>query len=156
MNPKLIKISEKKVVGKHSTMHHGDFGNIVALWKRFMPHRNEIQNTINDEFIAMQIYGDFNNIKEPFNIWACVEVSSFKDIPKDMMSFTIPEGDYAVFTHKGMDASKTYQRIITEWLPNSGYTIDDRPHFQVMGEKYKNGNPDSEEDFYVPIRQIKV
>ena len=41
---------------------------------------------------------------------------------------------------------------MTEWLPNSGYEIDNRPHFQVMGETYKNGSPDSEEDFYVPLK----
>ncbi len=41
---------------------------------------------------------------------------------------------------------------MTEWLPNSGYKIDDRPHFQVMGKKYKNGSPDSEEDFYIGLK----
>jgi AraC family transcriptional regulator len=71
-----------------------------------------------------------------------------------MQSFQIPEGDYAIFPHKGMNAGATYQKIMTEWLPKSGYKIADRPHFQVMGEKYKNGSPDSEEDFYVPVEKL--
>ena len=72
-----------------------------------------------------------------------------------MQSFTIPGGLYAVFQHKGMDAGATYQYIMNQWLPHSGYAIDHRPHFQVMGAKYKNGSPDSEEDFYVPIKQLE-
>ena len=154
MNPKITQISEKKVIGMQSTMRHNEYGNIVVLWKRFMPRTKAIKSVVNKEFIAMQIYSDFNSLEKPFDIWACVEVLDFKDSMLGMNSFTISGGDYAVFLHKGMDASSTYQQIMTEWLPNSGYKIDDRPHFQVMGEKYKNGSPDSEEDFYLPIRPI--
>lgn len=154
MQPKIIQLSEKKLVGVKSSMHHNQFGNIVELWQRFIPNKKAIKNSINETFIALQEYNDFHNFEAAFNIWACVEVSNFNPIPEGMMAFTIPEGDYAVFLHKGMDASKTYQQIMTEWLPNSGYAIDNRPHFQVMGEKYKNGSADSEEDFYVPVKLI--
>lgn len=152
MTPKIITCSEKTIIGVSSTMHHQQYGNIIALWKRFMPRKNEIQNSVNDELIAMQIYSDFNAIENSFDIWACAEVSSLDRIPAEMTGFKVPNGDYAVFLHKGMDASKTYQQIMTQWLPDSGYEIDNRPHFQVMGDRYINGSPDSEEDFYVPIR----
>lgn len=154
MNPKIINISAKNIIGMKSTMHQDEYGNIVRLWKRFMPHRKAIQNAVNEDFVAMQVYSDFNDFEKPFAIWACVEVSDLDDIPEGMMPSIIPEGKYAVFLHKGIDASTTYQRIMTEWLPKSGYEIDNRPHFQVMGDTYKNGSPDSEEDFYVPIKSI--
>ena len=154
MKPKIIHISEKKVIGMQSTMRHNEYGNIVALWKRFMPRIKTVESVVNREFIAMQVYGDFNSLEKPFDIWACAEVVDFKDNILGMTSFTISGGDYAVFLQKGMDATGTYQHIMTEWLPNSGYKIDDRPHFQVMGKKYKNGSPDSEEDFYIPIKSI--
>ncbi len=137
-----------------STMSRGEYGNIMALWRRFMPLRKELIHVINNECIAMQIYNDYHSPEKPFDIWACVEVLNFDDIPEDMISIAIPEGKYAIFLHKGMDAAVTYRRIMTEWLPTSGYQIEDRPHFQVMGEKYKNGSPDSEEDFYIPIKSI--
>lgn len=154
MNPKLLKISEKNLIGKKSNMHHGEYGNIVALWKSFMPNRKDVINVMNENFIAMQVYSDFNTMEKSFDIWACVEVSSFENIPEGMNSITLPKGEYAVFLHKGMNAAETYQKIMTEWLPNSGYEVDDRPHFQVMGAKYKNGSEDSEEDFYVPVKSI--
>lgn len=154
MKPKIVNISNKKVVGMRSTMYHNAYGNIVALWKCFMPRKKDLKNVVNDELIAMQVYSDFDRPENLFEIWACTEVSNFENIPESMESFTIPNGAYAVFLQKGMDASVTYQRIMTEWLPTSGYHIDDRPHFQVMGEKYENGSSDSEEDFYVPIRKV--
>ncbi|WP_299122968.1 GyrI-like domain-containing protein [uncultured Winogradskyella sp.] len=152
MNPKIITLSEKNIIGMQSTMHYGEYQNIVALWKRFMPRRREVLNAANEEHIAIQVYDDFNNFEKSFDIWACVEVSSLNDIPKGMLPYTIPKGEYAVFLHKGMDAASTYKKIMTDWLPTSSYEIDDRPHFQVMGAKYKNGSPDSEEDFYVPVK----
>jgi AraC family transcriptional regulator len=119
-----------------------------------MPSKKAINNTINEELIAMQVYDDFSNFEKPFDIWACVEVQNTNDIPISMQAFTIPKGNYAIFTHKGMNAAATYQKIMTEWLPKSGYKINNRPHFQVMGDKYKQGSPDSEEQFYLPIKSL--
>jgi AraC family transcriptional regulator len=151
MEPKIITIKSKTVVGMKSTMTHGDFGNIVALWKQFMPRKKELSNTINSELIAAQVYSNFSDMSLPYTIWACAEVSDLTSVPEGFESLIIPESEYAVFLQKGMNAAATYQKIMTEWLPTSGYVIDARPHFQVMGEKYKNGSPDSEEDFYIPI-----
>ena len=155
MNPKIVEIKEKKTIGMKSQMLQHQYGNIIALWKQFMPRKREIEHTLNHELIALQDYSEFGNFEKPFDIWACTEVSSHETIPEGMLSYTIPAGTYAIFLQKGMNAGTTYQRIMTEWLPHSDYVIDDRPHFQVMGDKYKNGSPDSEEDFYVPIRKGK-
>lgn len=152
MKPTIIDIKEKKLIGQKSQMLQHQFENIVALWKQFMPRKHHIKNTISQELIALQDYSGFGNFEVPFDIWACVEVSKSIDIPNHMENYTIPAGKYAKFLHKGMNAGATYQKIMREWLPNSRYSIDNRPHFQVMGEKYKNGSPDSEEDFYVPIK----
>ena len=119
MNPRIIQFPEKKLIGMKSKMHHGQFGNIVTLWKRFMPNRMAIKNTVNNEFIALQAYADFKNFEASFDIWASVEVSNLELIPEGMYAFTIPKGAYAIFLQKGMDASKTYQKIMTEWLPTS-------------------------------------
>ncbi|WP_282042596.1 GyrI-like domain-containing protein [Winogradskyella flava] len=155
MSPKIITIKEKKLIGMKRQMLQHQYQKIPALWKQFMPRKEEIRNTINNEFIAVQEYSDFGNFGAPFDIWACIEAYEISHIPNGFEILTIPESLYAVFLQKGMDASGTYQRIMTEWLPNSGYAIDNRPHFQVMGAKYKNGSPDSEEDFYVPIRTLE-
>jgi AraC family transcriptional regulator len=61
---------------------------------------------------------------------------------------------YAVFIHKG-PASKgpeTYNYIFGTWLPGSDYILDSRPHFALMGEKYKNDDPASEEEIWIPVK----
>jgi len=71
-----------------------------------------------------------------------------------METFTIPAGMYAVFLYKGTPAEfgPTFNYIFNTWLPGSAYEADDRPHFEVLGEKYKNNDPESEEEIWVPIR----
>ncbi|EPR70267.1 putative transcription regulator, MerR family [Winogradskyella psychrotolerans RS-3] len=157
MNPKIKESSEIKVIGLSAKIKRHEQHKIVALWKQFMPRKHELETLASEELIAIQVFSLQKNgePKEEFEIWACAEVTDFKTMPQNLKSFTIPSGKYAVFLHKGTNARLTYENIMSKWLENSGYLIDDRPHFQVMGETYENGSPDSEEDFYVPIRLIK-
>jgi AraC family transcriptional regulator len=42
--------------------------------------------------------------------------------------------------------------IFNTWLPQSNYQLAPRPHFEILGEKYKNNHPDSEEEIWIPIQ----
>ncbi|MFT5513068.1 MAG: AraC family transcriptional regulator, partial [Bacteroidia bacterium] len=48
---------------------------------------------------------------------------------------------------------KTFGYIFGEWIPNSIYDIDSRPHFEILGDKYKNDHPNSEEEIWIPIKE---
>ena len=98
---------------------------------------------------------DFINMKQDmeFEKWAAVEVSDFNDVPTGMESYTIQGGLYAVFLHKGAATDlSTFEYIFKTWLPNSKYELDQREHFEVLGEKYKNNDPGSEEDIWIPVK----
>jgi AraC family transcriptional regulator len=130
-----------------------------ALWQSFMPLRNEIRNSIGSELYSIEIYeplffNNFNSERE-FEKWAAVEVTDFETVPANMETFSSPYGLYAVFLHKGASGKglETYQYIFGTWLPESDYLLDDRPHFAIMGEKYKNDDHDSEEDLWFPIKK---
>lgn len=158
MQPRIKSIPEKKLIGKRVTMNFLD-NKTFELWKSFMPRRNEIKNSVNTNVISMRIYGDSYSFKNfnpvaHFDKWATVEVSGFEDIPSEMETFTIPGGLYAVFDYKGLNTdTHIYDYIYGEWInTNNQYNLDNRPHFEVMGEKYKNNNPDSEEEIWVPIK----
>ena len=71
-----------------------------------------------------------------------------------MESIASPEGLYAVFVHKGpaSEGPRTYQNIFATWLPNSDFILDNRPHFAIMGEKYKREDSDSEEELWIPVK----
>lgn len=158
MEPRIERISEKKLTGIHLTMSIAN-NKTRELWSRFMPLRNNIPNRLSSELLSMQVYDatfdfSFTDLNTPFEKWAVAEVSALATIPEGMESFVLPGGLYAVFKHKGaaVTGPATFQYIFGTWLPASGYAIDNRPHFEVLGEKYKNDDPDSEEEIWIPVK----
>jgi len=70
-----------------------------------------------------------------------------------METLVLPGGLYAVFEYKGLSTDNSiFQYILGTWLLNSDYDLDDRPHFEVLGDKYKNNDPTSEEEIWIPIK----
>jgi len=157
MTPTFHTIPAKMLVGKRLTMSFTN-NRTPELWKSFMLLRNTIPNTIDANRYSLQIYPQnffesFNTSNE-FEKWAAVEVASFDDLTAGMEILTLSGGLYAVFYYKGNPANgdKVFREIFTQWLPKSGYALDNRPHFEVLGEKYLNGSDDSEEEIWIPIR----
>lgn len=162
MIPRIETYNEKKFAGKKVMMTFRE-DKTWELWQGFMPKRRKIKNTVGTELYSLQIYGeefDFAspNIDKEFVKYAMVEVTDFKDIPVEMEKLTIEKGLYAVFMHKGaqITAMKTYKYIFLEWLSNSEYEVDSRPHVEILGEKYKNNDMESEEEIWIPVRKRKV
>jgi len=155
--PKLVTLSEKKLVGKHLRMSLAN--NLTApLWQSFMTQRSTITNSISTDLFSLQVYEptlDFKdfNLQTPFEKWALTEVSDFNQVPEGMEAFTLQAGLYAVFIHRGLNFQPTFQRIFHEWLPSSAYRLDQRPHFELLGEKYKNNSEDSEEEVWIPVKR---
>ncbi len=129
------------------------------LWKSFMPRRKETTSKKNNEMFSLQVYNDplrLGDLKQEFEKWALVEVSNFENVPNGMETFNLESGLYAVFHYKGLNTdNRIFIYIFSDWLPKSGYELDKRPHFEILGEKYKNGDPNSEEEIWIPIRNKK-
>lgn len=156
MEPGIENINEKRLVGMRLTMSIAD-NKTGELWKHFMHRRNEIKNNLTNDLISLQVYNQtyFSNFnpKNKFEKWAAVEVVDFDTIPDDMEQFILPGGLYAVFDYKGSSLdNRIFQYIFGTWLPNSDFILDNRPHFEILGDKYKNADPDSEEEIWVPIK----
>ena len=156
MTPRIEIANEKKVVGKRLTMSFADY-TIGELWRSFLPRRKEIASNLTNDLISIAVYKpnhfkDFNAINE-FERWAAVEVTNFDNLPTEMEPFIIPSGLYAVFEYKGLNTDDAvFQYIFGTWLPNSDYVLDHRPHFEILGDKYKNNDPTSEEEIWIPIK----
>lgn len=156
MEPRIKTLSEKRLVGNRMKMSLAN-NKTGELWRSFMPRRKQIRNNLNAEMISMQVYdqpvnpGDLN---QEFEKWAVVEVSDFNTVPDGMETFVLEGGQYAVFDYKGSSTDpQIFRHIFGVWLPNSHYVLDHRPHFEVLGEKYKNADPNSEEEIWIPIRE---
>lgn len=155
MQPEIKILSEKKLIGKRLKMSFAE-NHTPELWRSFMPRRNEITNKLNNDLISMQIYESGFLPNAIFEKWATVEVSNFDIIPDEMEAFTLQAGLYAVFFYKGLSTDNSiFQYIFGDWLPSSEYELDNRPHFEILGEKYKNNDPSSEEEIWIPIKSKK-
>ena len=159
MTPRIENLSDKKLIGKRLTMSLAN-NKTGELWGNFMSKRREITNNVSNDLISMQVYkpthfADFKPTNE-FEKWATVEVTNFESVPTEMETFSLAGGLYAVFDYKGSSNDPSiFQYIFGTWLPSSEYLLDDRPHFEVLGDKYKNNDPNSEEEIWIPIKPKK-
>lgn len=158
MKPRIETLAGKKLVGNRIRMSFSD-NRTFELWRGFMPRRKEIRNSLGTDLYSVEVYPPtfwekFSTGTE-FEKWAAIEVSDFNAPPDQMETLTLPAGLYAVFVHRGpaSTGSETYDYIFKSWLPNSDFTLDNRPHFAVMGEKYKQNDQDSEEEIWIPVKQ---
>ncbi|MBM3414693.1 MAG: GyrI-like domain-containing protein [Bacteroidetes bacterium] len=128
----------------------------AELWSSFGPLIKTIPDRLDSFRYSLQEYPphyfDQFNPTLPFIKWALVAVKNHTGIPDTSKKFTLPAGDYAVF-HLTGNNTEIFQYIYFSWLPQSGFTLDNRPHFELLGANYKNGDPASEEDLYIPIKK---
>lgn len=157
MEVRIETLNVKKFVG---IRHHMNLleDTTAQLWRGFMPRRKEINNVVGIELYSIQVFPDtyFNSFSlyKKFEKWAAVEVTAAGKAPEGMEVISVPLGLYAVFVHKGtiMEGNIALQNIFKKWIPHSNYEVDLRPHITIMGEKYKHDDPQSEEEFWIPMK----
>ena len=156
--PRIENLNTRLLVGKNLTTNMLN-NRTFELWSSFMPNKKQIANTIGSDLYSIQCYNQAINYQEynhaeDYTLWAAIEVSSYGTLPKHYSKFTLDGGLYAVFIHRGLAANfkKTMNAIFEDWLPTSNYKIDHRPHFEILGDKYKNNHPSSEEEVWIPIK----
>jgi len=157
LEPRIETIDSRKFIGKSVEMSVAQ-NKTPDVWRSFMPKMHGVKSRIGNKFYAIQVYDSLGYFEvfspnKKFTQWAAVEVHDFENQPLDMKQLKLDAGLYAVFVHKGLasEFGATLMHILSVWLPKSKYQLADRPHFQLMGDKYKNNDPSSEEEVWVPI-----
>ncbi|MFS4417834.1 GyrI-like domain-containing protein [Maribacter sp. 2307ULW6-5] len=158
MEPNIVHTKEKRTVGQSITTSLAQDAT-VALWRGFGPRAREVPFRLGQHRISLQVYppGYHDRFRPDvsYEKWALVEVSQWDACPQGMFPFTVPGGLYAVFRYKGPAGDLgIYQYIYGEWLPKSGYTLDQRPHFEVLGAHYDKGDANAQEDIHIPIKVL--
>ncbi len=151
-------LTTRKLVGmrRTTTIANNQTG---LLWQSFMPRRRDISNPVSAQLFSVQVYPatfdfSFADVNHPFEKWAAVEVFGFAHLPDGMETLVLPGGLYAVFDYKGLSTDTAiFQYLFGEWLPQSAtYRLDSRPHFEILGDRYRNNDPASEEEIWIPVR----
>ena len=157
LEPSIQIIAPKKLIGmsKEMSLSNDQTGQ---LFRQFMPRRKEVQNIVNLNYTYdLRVY-DPNYFQQfdpsrTFTKWSLVEVSSTQQIPEEMEVFKLESGQYAVFFYKGLSSDRSFfQYIFLEWLPRSAYVLDNRPHFEILSERTKLNDPNSEEEVWIPVK----
>ncbi|WP_422358771.1 GyrI-like domain-containing protein [Reichenbachiella sp.] len=159
--PRIVESSAKILVGMSMEMTYMTNSLTGKLWGTFMPRRNEIVGAVSSDKYSLQKFEtgfDWRLADENtcFVKWAAMEVKSKDEVPRGMEVLDLEGGLYAVFIHKGLSSEfpQTLQYILGEWMPTSGYEPDgSRPQYELLGEKYMNNHPDSEEEVWFPIKK---
>lgn len=159
MNYKLVKSEDIFMIGMKAQM---SFQNINAetgkLARLFMPRRHDIQNRVGTQSFSLQNYNHFDfkafNPSITFEKWVGVAVSDASSVPEGMELFTIPAGNYLVFKYQGCAQGfpQFWQHLHGDWLPNSEFELDNRPHFEKLPEGYNPMDSNAKEEVWVPVK----
>jgi AraC family transcriptional regulator len=157
IQPEFRTLSPKKLIGKKSSMSQSN-DNTGQLWHSFMMRRKEIPDIIGSDLYSLRVYPSayWKNFsaENTFEKWALAEVSDHAHIPEGFEKFILPEGLYAVFLYKGLNTDPSiFRYIYGTWIHSSGYELDDRPHFEVLGKNYRNNDAESEEEIWIPVKK---
>jgi len=159
--PEIRILQQKMLIGKRLQMSLSD-NKTGNLWTDFMQNRSQIRNIVGTDKYSIQNYGpdyfSHFNADKTFEKWAAVEVHSVESIPDGFEKFTLLSGKYAVFNYKGSNenAATAFRHIFEDWFPKSGFLPDNRPHFEILGNRYKNADPSSEEEIWIPVKSEQI
>ena len=145
VEPKIITKNEMMLVGMTS-----DGSDICGLWAKFGEKERAIRHKIEGTTYE---WHDWDARK----CMVAAEVTQVESVPEGMSVMHLPAGQYAIFTHRL--ASGGYEglnSIMHEWLTTGPYEQVGDDSVQVFDERFKGGDkPDSEIDFWIPIRPRK-
>jgi AraC family transcriptional regulator len=151
--PKITKIN-KKLVGMSISMSWSN-DKSRELWQGFRPRIKEITNTLQTGLFDIKVNEVLMNPTAEFEKRAAVEVSDFENVPDGMETYSL-SGTYVVFIHRGTanQIMKTFGYIFNEWLPNSGYELDQRERFEILPYNYNPMDESMEEEIWIPVREV--
>lgn len=128
--------------------------NFNKMLADFVSRKDIIPNTVNSNIITgichYNVY-DFDPNTNKIHFMFCTEVKDFKEIPKGMVTKTLPKNDYLTFVHKASrdKLCEADQYIYGSFLPKSGYELLEGEDLVMFD--YRN---DNETKLYVPIKVL--
>lgn len=150
MQPKIVRKASFTIVGLSWSNKELENGvGIPMHWERFISRSHEIAGRTN----STEFYG----IGTPQDSGEFIYIAGFEaistQIPKGMLSITVPEQTYAIFTHKGslVNIWDTREAIYGKFLPENGLAPSNASMYELYDHRFQGNNPESQIDLFVPI-----
>lgn len=148
---KIVHLDSFLVVG---LPYLGDNENneIGQLWEEFIPRIPEIRHIAPGPEVSYGICSPHPS--GLIDYIAALPVTSLEDIPSGMIGKAIPAQTYVILPAYGLaDIGPTYQMIMEEWMPASGYKPVDGSDFEFYSETFNPEDPRSVVDIYFPVQK---
>lgn len=152
MEPTIVEREPIKTVGIAKRYSNDDL-DLKKLWSAFKPYKDKIPNRVGDELFGIYEEYEEDGDETGFTYVCSAQVSSFDDIPENMVSRIITGQKYACFEHKGELASleNTLKFIWGSWLPKSKYDYVEKPDFELYGPGFCDA-PGNILRIFIPIQ----
>lgn len=156
MKYSIVKKEEIRIVGVKATLEKNieeNFKTVPKLWQESAQNGviNQIVSLMNEESKGILGVCACSDSSDQWQYYIATETD--KQVPKGMEEYKIPAGTWAVFPGEGAMPTAIQEiekRIITEWLPTSGYEYADAPDIEL----YLNQDPaNSKFEVWIPIRK---
>jgi len=132
-------------------------GATASLWNRFDQNQHRIKHPTR----PLAYYGIENLGGSPphgsvVQYMACQSVEHLQEMPEGMTSDFIQPNQYAVFSITAVPEylQKAIMCIYSKWLPEYGLHPVGDYDFEYYDEAYRQNDPKSHLDFYIPIQSI--
>ena len=124
---------------------------IPAQWQRFARYIGNVPGQI-----GPTTYGACFNFDSAGNMdYMCgVEVSGEATLAEPLSRLPVPGQEYAVFSHRDhiSKIGSTWGAIVSQWLPASGRTTANSPHFEVYGDDFDPQTGTGVVEIRIPVR----
>jgi predicted transcriptional regulator YdeE/DNA-binding transcriptional MerR regulator len=152
MEPKIIHLDAFQVVGMRY-FGKNEHNDISELWDKFLARLDQIQHIAPGPKVSYGVCTG-GEVGEAFEYIASLPVSRIGDIPAGMVGKTLPAQTYMVMEAHGLaDIGSTYERILEEWLPGSGYRPAGGPDFELYPEDMDPADPNAPIYIYYPVQK---
>jgi predicted transcriptional regulator YdeE len=149
MEPKIVDVDKFYIVGL-PYIGKNEHQEISQMWGVFNQRCIEIRHVLHDQ----PAYGICYSHPSGMEYIAAFPVSKLEDIPEGMVGKEVPAQTYVVFAVQGLEEiGLTYHKIMSEWLPASGYQPGDGPDFELYGEEFDPQSSDGLLYIYFPIKR---
>jgi AraC family transcriptional regulator len=157
----IFRVSVREMPERHVAYirHVGRYNEIGKAFQRLMRWAGPRRLLRLPETQVLAIYHDNPDVTPvpQLRADACVTVPMGTKVKRDIGTMTLPGGSYAV-AHVEIDATQygeAWDRLIGEWLPQSGYQPDDRPCYELyLNEPRKHPESKHIVEICEPVRPL--
>lgn len=130
------------------------FQKVPRFWQEAGPRLGELIPLMNQQLQG--VLGISTCHREEENYYY-IAVASSAPVPEGMCEWTVPAGLWAVFSGQGAAPAAIQalqKRIVTEWLPDSGYEWAQAPDMEVYLSE--PGGGDAQFQIWLPVQRSSV